>query len=227
MHKASVDIVTAEDPIEFLLSGVTQTPVNAKAGLGYPQIMRALMRSHPEVIVIGELVDPDTAQIMSEASLTGTQVLTTVHASSAASVLQRLVQFRIDPVMIAQSVSIVLSQKLVRRLCSSCAREEEVAPELVRSLRMRDLIPKAGVTKLPRAMGCEACAGSGFFGRIPVVEVFCFDPGTRMMIAAGQPFVEVLAKAEAAGFYLSFAQSARMLMARRVLAPADALAVTG
>lgn len=227
MAKQGTDIVMAEDPIEFLLAGVTQAPVNSKTGMGYPQVVRALLRSHPEVVVIGELVDPETANIMAEAALTGTQVLTTMHASNVQAVLQRLAQFNVDPVMVAQSVSVVMTQKLVRKLCSSCVKEEEVAPALMESLRARHLLPKGGSTRLPRAGGCEACGGTGFFGRMPVVEVFAFDPDLRLAYSAGEPVNEVMKKAVAAGRFLSFAQSARLLMAKRVLTPADALAVTG
>jgi len=227
LHKSLIDIITAEDPVEFLLPGVTQTPVHSRSGLGYPQVVRAMMRTHPEVVVIGELVDSETAQLMGEASLTGTQVLTTIHAGSVAAAIQRLLQFKLDPIMIAQSLSIVVAQKLVRRLCSTCVRDEEVAPELVQSLRARDLIPRAGTTKLPRAIGCDACAGTGFFGRMPVVEVFAFDPELRMMTASAHAIAEILQRASVSGRFISFAHSARLLMARRILAPADALAVTG
>jgi type IV pilus assembly protein PilB len=219
-------IVTVEDPIEFLLPGITQAPVSARAGMEYPVALRALMRQDPDVIMIGELRDAATATVLVEAALTGHLLLATMHGSNTPAVFQRLEHFGCESLQLAQALNLVIVQKLARRLCSACVREDTVAPQLLESLVARNLMAKGGGTRFPKPGGCEACAMTGYRGRAAVVELLAIEDGVRDALTAGEPLAHVIARAEETGNYISFAQSARMLMARRAISPADALSVT-
>lgn len=218
------NIVTVEDPIEFLVPGLSQYPVNAKAGLGYPPVLRAMLRQDPDVIMIGELRDAESATIMVEAALTGHLVLATVHGSHVGAVLNRMSHFGCDEVLQAQAINIILVQRLARRLCS-CVVEDEVAPQLLSALAQRGLIA-AGTARLPRARGCETCGGTGYRGRVAVVEVMHFSDVVRGLLAARAPIATLLHEAAAAGDYLPFSACTALLLGNRVLTPADALALT-
>ena len=218
------NIVTVEDPVEFPFPGLTQVPVNARAGLDYPTVLRALLRQDPDVLVIGELRDAASAALVLEASLTGHLVMATIHGGSVLTVLQRLEQFGASQMLLAQSLNAIVVQRLARRLCPSCAREEEVAPMLMESLVARGLVPRGGSLRLPRAVGCELCDKTGFLGRLAIAEVLTLQSEElRVAMGAGVPFPEILQKAAASNHYLSTLRSAKVLMARKMLAPADAL----
>jgi type IV pilus assembly protein PilB len=219
------NIVTVEDPIEFLVAGLSQYPVAVKAGLGYPTVLRAMLRQDPDVIMIGELRDAESATIMVEAALTGHFVLATVHGSHVGAVLNRMTHFGVDEVLQAQAINIVLVQRLARRLCSACVALDEVAPQLVSALAHRRLVP-AGTGSLPRAIGCDACGGTGYRGRVAVVEVMHFSDAVRGLLAARAPIGSLLQEAAVTGDFVPFSACAALLLSSRVLTPADALALT-
>jgi len=219
------NIVTVEDPIEFLVTGLSQYPVNAKAGLTYPVVLRAMLRQDPDVIMIGELRDAESATIMVEAALTGHFVLATVHGSHIGAVLNRMTHFGVDEVLQAQAINIILVQRLARRLCSACVALDEVAPQLVSALTHRRLVP-AGTNRLPRATGCDACGGTGYRGRVAVAEVMHFSDAVRGLLAARAPIGTLLAEATTTGDFVPFSACAALLLSNRVLTPADALALT-
>ncbi len=219
-------IVTVEDPIEFLISGITQSSVNARAGMEYPTALRALLRQDPDVIMIGELRDSETCSVTLEAAVTGHLVMATAHASNIAGIFQRFEHFGADSARLAQAVSIFLVQKLMRKLCSQCVREDDVAPQLVEGLLARNLLVRGGSTRLPKPGGCEACSMTGYRGRVAAIEMLFFDDAVRTGLATNVPTHEVLKAAQAAGTFLSFAQCARLLMTRKAITPADALAAT-
>lgn len=218
------NIVTVEDPIEFPFPGLTQVPVNARAGLDYPTVLRSLLRQDPDVIVVGELRDAASAGLVLEASLTGHLVMATIHGGSVLTVLQRLEQFGATPMLLSQALNAIVVQRLARRLCPSCAREEEVAPVLMESLVARGLVPRGGSLRLPRAVGCELCDKTGFLGRVAVVEVLSLQSEElRVAMAGGVAFTDILQKATATNQFLSTLRAAKLLMARKILSPADAL----
>jgi type II secretory ATPase GspE/PulE/Tfp pilus assembly ATPase PilB-like protein len=220
------NIATIEDPIEFLVPGLRQSGLNPKAGLDYPAALRALMRQDPDVIMVGELRDESTARMVVEAALTGHLVLSTMHGSSIAAVFQRLEHFDCDAMRVGQSMNAIIVQRLARRLCAACTREEEVAPQLVDALLLRKLLVKGASPKLPRALGCEACNRSGYKGRVAAHEILFMGDDVRLSLEGGVSQTEVLARAEKAGHFLSFASSARLLMGKRAITPADALQLT-
>ena len=219
------NIVTVEDPIEFLVPGLSQYPVNAKTGLGYPPVLRAMLRQDPDVIMIGELRDGESAAIMVEAALTGHIVLATVHGSHVGAVLNRMSHFGCNETLQAQAINLVVVQRLVRRLCAGCVVEDEVAPQLVAALAQRGLVAP-GTTRLPRPTGCDACGGTGYRSRIAVAELLDFSDLVRGLLAARAPLSTLLQEAGAAGDHLPFSATTALLLANRVVTPADALALT-
>jgi len=220
------NLVTVEDPVEYLLPGVTQVSVNPRVGMDFATVLRGLMRQDPDVIMIGELRDRDTANIMVEAALTGHMVLTSTHGNDAMAVLQRLIHFDLDPVILSQAISCVVVQRLAGRLCASCVEERPVAPALVESLVARKVLSREGAVKLPTPVGCSQCGSTGYMGRVAVQEVLRLDETLRGMLADESAPEELLATAQGRGLFTSFAQAAAYLITRRILAPSDALLIT-
>jgi type IV pilus assembly protein PilB len=225
MARQDTNVVTVEDPVEYLLQGVTQVPVAPRVGFGFSAALRALMRQDPDVIMVGELRDAETTSMMVEAALTGHLCLTSIHGNTSAAVIQRLQHLGIEPILLSQALSLVVAQRLARRLCPNCAAEAEVAPALLESLVARKVVQRAGTTKLPRPVGCDACGRTGFLGRVAVQEVLVFDDALRILLADNPTPAALLAAATERHLFTSFAESAAYLMARRILAPSDALLV--
>ncbi|HOZ46848.1 MAG TPA: GspE/PulE family protein [Candidatus Hydrogenedentes bacterium] len=166
----SAHICTVEDPVEYRLGNVAQTQVNPAAGLTFHAAVRSLMRQDPDVIMVGEVRDAETAHAVIQAGLTGHLVISTVHSGTAAGVFARLLEMGIEPFLIASSVTNVLAQRLVRRVCPECAVDD--APD-VNTLRAFGLAPGDGAFR--RGAGCEACQGVGYRGRMPITELLRVD----------------------------------------------------
>ncbi len=170
ISKPEVNIITVEDPVEYRLSGVNQVQVNHKAGLTFAAILPAILRSDPDVVLIGEIRDRVTAQLAVEAALTGHLVLSTLHTNDAASAVTRLIEMGIEPFLVGSSLDSVLAQRLARRLCEWC--REPYAPthaELAAVQWPMDNVPAP--EKLFRPMGCRSCGQTGYRGRVAVTEV--------------------------------------------------------
>src|SRR5215210_2060331 len=153
-------ILTVEDPVEYELAGVPQVPVNEKVGLTFAGALRALLRQDPDIILVGEIRDADTAQIATQAALTGHLVLSTLHTNDAATALTRLLDLDVAPYLVASTVDAVLAQRLVRVICRSCKTSMRVEPSLLRGLDPS----AAGLTEAWRGRGCEDCRGTGYRG---------------------------------------------------------------
>ena len=180
IQSRGVNIVTVEDPVEYRLAGVVQVQVNEKAGLTFPAALRSILRQDPDVILVGEVRDKETAGITVQASLTGHLVLSTLHTIDAASSVTRLVDIGVETYKIAAALKGVLAQRLVRRLCPHC-RELQVGavPE-----RLRMWFPQ-GVT-LYRSVGCSECSQTGYRGRLALTEVLVMTPELERRIAANE-----------------------------------------
>jgi type IV pilus assembly protein PilB len=166
----TVNIITVEDPVEYRLPGVNQVQVNPKAGLTFAAVLPAILRSDPDVVLIGEIRDEATAQLGVEAALTGHLVLSTLHTNDAPGAITRLVEMGIEPFLVGSSVDCVLAQRLARRLCEWC--KEEYAPPEVELVAARWPVAALGVpASLWRAKGCRSCSNTGFRGRIALHEV--------------------------------------------------------
>jgi type II secretory ATPase GspE/PulE/Tfp pilus assembly ATPase PilB-like protein len=216
-------VIMVEDPIEYRLQGVTQVQVNPAIGLGFAQVLRATLRQDPDVIAVGETRDKDTAHTALEAAMTGHLLLTSLHANDAASVLQRLENLECSRTLLAQSIAVILAQRLVRRLCGQCARVEAPPPAIVESLVARRLMERGSSASLPRAVGCDACNGTGYAGRVLVIESLQMTDATRDALMAGHALGEIEKTACAAGSFLPFSAYASQLMVRRMISASEAL----
>jgi type IV pilus assembly protein PilB len=166
----SVNCITVEDPVEYRLPGINQVQTNAKAGLTFARTLRAILRSDPDVVLLGEIRDHETAQIAVESALTGHLVLSTLHTNDAPSALTRLTEMGIEPFLVGSALDCVLAQRLARRLCDKCKEPYVPAPEVLVGARF----PWSAGKPLPelfRPSGCAACARTGFRGRLALHEV--------------------------------------------------------
>ena len=187
-------IVSVEDPVEYRLDGIKQIQINTRAGVTFPTALRAILRADPDIVLIGEIRDADTAHIAAEASITGHLVFSTLHTTSAAAVPMRLVDMGIEPYLVASSLTCVLAQRLARKLCSDCAvADEHPDLELLRSLGATDEIIDGAQFRKPN--GCHLCQNTGFRGRQAVYEVMPIteDIGHLVLEHASSVTIEHLA----------------------------------
>jgi type IV pilus assembly protein PilB len=179
INQAGVNISTAEDPIEYDLPGVTQIQANSSIGLTFAAILRAFLRQDPDIMLVGETRDKETAHTAVEAALTGHLVFTTLHTNSAAAAFTRLGEMGIEPFLVSSSTVGVIAQRLARRLCRSCREPYEADAATCAFLGL-----PPGAT-LFRGRGCDACGGKGVKGRVGIYEVLRMTPALRQMVAAG------------------------------------------
>jgi type II secretory ATPase GspE/PulE/Tfp pilus assembly ATPase PilB-like protein len=165
-------IVTLEDPVEYRLDRVGQTEINPHAGFTFGEALRSVLRQDPEVIMVGEIRDPETARTAVQAGLTGHLVISTIHSGTAAGVFSRLLDMGVEPYLAASSVTGVLAQRLVRRVCAECARPDRPDPALL----LRFGVPEDQAGRLRKGAGCPACRGTGYAGRLPVAELLPVSP---------------------------------------------------
>jgi len=178
IRRHDVNLVTVEDPVEYRLAGVNQIEVNAATGLTFPIALRHILRHDPDVIMIGEIRDFETAKIAVESSLTGHLVLSTLHTNNAASAVTRLLEIGIEPYLVNTSLMAVLAQRLVRRNCGACVEPEAVAQGV------REVLGVDADEAFLRGRGCSQCHGTGYSGRRAVYELLMVTPGLRERIAA-------------------------------------------
>jgi len=221
--RPDTNVLTVEDPIEYRLTGVTQIQVNHAVDLSFAKVLRAMLRQDPDVIMVGEVRDDDTAQLALEAAMTGHLMLTSLHANNAVGVIQRLENLGCGRPLIGQSLALVLVQRLARRLCPRCATSEVPPPIVLANLAEYGLVDPNRRIALPRAVGCPDCNQTGYAGRIAVVEMLALDDALRAQIMAGAPITELERVAGEAKLLYPFRQSAQQLMARQMITPAEAL----
>jgi general secretion pathway protein E len=178
LNDASRNILTVEDPVEYALDGVGQTQVNTKVGMTFATGLRAILRQDPDVVMVGEIRDAETAGIATQASLTGHLVLSTVHTNSAIAAVARLRDMGIESFLLASTLTAIVAQRLVRRLCPHC-RESYTASAAERAAMG---ITTSGPVLLYRSTGCPACKGLGYAGRVGLYEVVPVDDGLRALI---------------------------------------------
>jgi len=176
ISKPGINISTVEDPIEYHITGVNQTQVNAATGMTFAHSLRTLLRQDPDVIMVGEMRDRETAEIAIRSSLTGHLVLSTLHTNDAPSAVTRLIDMGIEPYLVASSVSLIVAQRLVRRICDHCKCETKITDELRTSLGLG-----ADVT-LYKGLGCSACGYTGYRGRTGIYEIFPVTDHIRTLI---------------------------------------------
>ncbi|MEP6799489.1 MAG: GspE/PulE family protein, partial [Lapillicoccus sp.] len=193
-----VNVITVEDPVEYRVNGVNQVQVNPKAGLTFAAVLPAILRSDPDVVLIGEIRDRTTAQLAIEAALTGHLVLSTLHTNDAPSSMTRLVEMGIEPFLVASSLDCVLAQRLARLLCHWCRKPyTPTTAELHAARWPLETIPAPD--QLWHAVGCRSCAGTGFRGRLAVTEIMPVSEEIARLTVAQAPATEVAKVALAEG----------------------------
>ncbi|HEC77808.1 MAG TPA: type IV-A pilus assembly ATPase PilB [candidate division WOR-3 bacterium] len=188
LNDPGLNITTAEDPIEYSLMGINQLQVNEKIGLTFASALRAYLRQDPNIIMVGEIRDLETAQIAIRASLTGHLVLSTVHTNSAAATITRLVNMDVEPFLIASTVLAVESQRLLRKICEKCRKETEYPDEI---LMDAGIDPKKLDFTLYKGEGCDECRGTGYKGRIGIFENMMITPKIRELILRNATSAEI------------------------------------
>lgn len=183
LNKESTNINTAEDPVEFNIPGINQAQVNEDIGLTFAAALRAFLRQDPDVIMVGEIRDYETAEIAIKASLTGHLVLSTLHTNDAPGTINRLLNMGVEPFLVASSLNIIVAQRLARRICLNCKTETSVNPEVLLSAGMR--AAEAAHTAVFHGAGCSKCSGTGYRGRIALYETMVVTESLRELILHG------------------------------------------
>jgi general secretion pathway protein E len=175
-----LNVVTLEDPIEYQLDGVSQTQINEKKGLTFAGGLRNVLRQDPDIIMIGEIRDQETAVMAIQAALTGHMVFSTLHTNDAAGAVNRLLDLGIEPYLVASSLVAVLAQRLVRRICPQCSEAYSPSDDELR--RLQGAVETVSITAFSRGVGCAACRQTGYSGRLGVFELLTIDDGIRTAI---------------------------------------------
>ncbi|HQP57261.1 MAG TPA: GspE/PulE family protein, partial [Syntrophorhabdus sp.] len=170
------NIITIEDPVEYTIDGLAQTQVNPKAGLTFDSGLRAILRQDPDIIMVGEIRDKETATIAIHSALTGHVVLSSLHTNDAAGAVTRLIEMGIEPFLAASAVSCVIGQRLLRKICGECKEQYNPSPAVIKSLN----IPDDAV--LYRGKGCPSCKYTGYKGRTGVFEVLVIDDSVKDLV---------------------------------------------
>lgn len=185
LRKPTINITTIEDPVEKQMFGINQVQVNSKAGMTFASGLRALLRQDPDVIMIGEIRDYETAEIAVRASITGHLVLSTLHTNDAVSSIVRLIDMGVPPYLVSASVNAIIAQRLVKRLCPYCKRKRTVSDS------DKLLLDDAGIKDVYEPVGCPECNHVGYSGRIAIYEIVEMDHRIRKMISAETPIDDV------------------------------------
>jgi type IV pilus assembly protein PilB len=193
LNKPDTNIMTAEDPVEFQLNGVNQVQMKESIGLNFAAALRAFLRQDPNVILVGEIRDFETAEIAIKAALTGHLVLSTLHTNGAPETISRLMNMGIEPFLVATAVHLICAQRLVRRICSECREEVPLPPQA--KIEAGFTPEEAKTAKIFKGRGCSLCNGTGYKGRAGLYEVMEVDDEIRELILIGASAVELKKKA--------------------------------
>jgi type IV pilus assembly protein PilB len=180
INKPDRKIITVEEPVEYQMTGINQVQVNPEIGMTFPAALRSILRQAPNIIMIGEIRDLETATIATNASLTGHLVFSTLHTNDAPSAVARLVDIGVQPFLVASSVRAIMAQRLVRRLCTNCRRPGEVSETEMRALNIEP--GQLSDAQVMQPVGCDQCRGTGYKGRMGIFEIFGIDDEVRHMI---------------------------------------------
>jgi type IV pilus assembly protein PilB len=198
LNKVDTNIMTAEDPVEFNLMGINQVQIHEQVGMTFAAALRSFLRQDPNIILVGEIRDLETAEIAVKASLTGHLVLSTLHTNDAPSTISRLLNMGIEPFLVATSVQLICAQRLVRRICKGCKEEVQLPSEA--ALAELGFLPEEIPTlKIFRGTGCKVCNGSGYKGRVGLYEVMEMTPELKEAIILNSTVVELKNRAIAGG----------------------------
>jgi type IV pilus assembly protein PilB len=184
LNRPDVKIITAEDPIEYYLPGVNQCEVKAKIGMTFARIIRAMLRQNPNILLVGEIRDEETANTAIQASLTGHLVFSTLHTNDAPSAVTRLVDIGVQPFLVASSVMAIMAQRLVRKICPKCKQRFEPSPALLESIGLKPEIAKKA--NFMKGKGCSNCNKTGYRGRMGIYELMVMTSQVRELTFKGE-----------------------------------------
>jgi type IV pilus assembly protein PilB len=193
VNSPEVNIMTAEDPVEFNLPGINQVQMKESIGLNFAATLRSFLRQDPNIILVGEIRDFETAEIAIKAALTGHLVLSTLHTNDAPSTINRLMNMGIEPFLVATSVQLIAAQRLVRRVCGNCKEEVDMPQQALVNLGYKK--EEVGSFKVFKGRGCDKCNSTGYKGRVGLVEVMQIDDDLRDMILSGGSAIEIKKRA--------------------------------
>jgi type IV pilus assembly protein PilB len=188
--RPEINVITVEDPVEYRMPGINQVQVNPKAGLTFASALRSILRSDPDVVLLGEIRDHETAQIAIEASLTGHLVLSTLHTNDAPSAVTRLTEMDIEPFLVGSALDCVVAQRLARRLCDRCKQPATYTPDDLIRLRLA-FDPAQGVPLVFQPIGCASCSNTGYRGRIAIHEVMTVTEEIERLAVARSSSAEI------------------------------------
>ncbi|HMC21453.1 MAG TPA: type IV-A pilus assembly ATPase PilB [Thermoanaerobaculia bacterium] len=197
VNSPEVNIMTAEDPVEFNLPGINQVQMKEAIGLNFAATLRSFLRQDPNIILVGEIRDFETAEIAIKAALTGHLVLSTLHTNDAPSTINRLMNMGIEPFLVATSVQLIAAQRLVRRICASCPEPVDIAPQALINLGYKK--DEVGTFKVMKGRGCDKCNNTGYKGRVGLVEVMEINDAIRELILSGGTAIDIKKQAAESG----------------------------
>ncbi len=198
LNKEDVNISTAEDPVEYNLNGINQVQMHEEIGLNFAASLRSFLRQDPDIIMVGEIRDFETAEIAVKAALTGHMVLSTLHTNDAPSTISRLLNMGVEPFLVTASVNLILAQRLGRRLCKECAEPAEIPDEALINAGVTPEALAAGFSPM-EGKGCPACNNTGFKGRVALYEVMTFGDELKELVLQGCSTAELKSEAIALG----------------------------
>jgi len=197
VNSPEVNIMTAEDPVEFNLPGINQVQMKEAIGLNFAATLRSFLRQDPNIILVGEIRDFETAEIAIKAALTGHLVLSTLHTNDAPSTINRLMNMGIEPFLVATSVQLIVAQRLARRICGNCKEPVEMAAQVLMNLGYKK--DEVGTFTVYKGRGCEKCNNTGYKGRVALIEVMTIDDDIRELILSGGTAIDIKRKAAESG----------------------------
>lgn len=188
LNQVSDNLSTVEDPVEYNLDGINQVQVNKDVGLNFAAVLRALLRQDPDTVLVGEIRDFETAEVATQAALTGHLVLSTLHTNDTVSTITRLVNMGLEPFLVTASVNAIVAQRLLRTLCKHCKEPDSVSPERIEELGIKKFVAKSNFYK-PK--GCQECNQTGYKGRVAIYEVLEYFSDLKEMTLAGKTAIEI------------------------------------
>ncbi len=193
VNSPEVNIMTAEDPVEFNLPGINQVQMKESIGLNFAATLRSFLRQDPNIILVGEIRDFETAEIAIKAALTGHLVLSTLHTNDAPSTINRLMNMGIEPFLVATSVQLIAAQRLARRVCGNCKEPVEISPQALMNIGFKK--EEVGTFTVYKGRGCDKCNSTGYKGRVGLIEVMGIDDTIRELILSGGTAIDIKKRA--------------------------------
>jgi len=193
LNSIEKNIITIEDPVEYQIEGINQIGVNLKSGLTFATGLRSILRADPDIVMVGEIRDAETAKISIEAALTGHLVLSTLHTNDAPSTINRLMNMGIEPFLVATATQLIAAQRLTRRICSHCKEAVDMPTQALLNLGYKK--EEIGSFTVYKGRGCDKCNHTGYKGRVALIEVMVIDDDIRDLILSGGTAIDIKRKA--------------------------------